>query len=106
MIEILGYKEINKGSIVGQINIKVTKWQLSLYRLMIFQKNNAKWIAFPSEKYEEDGKTKYFSLLRFDTKETHDNFQKAVFKALDEWKLKNTHKEIPEKIEEQDELPF
>jgi len=105
MIKILGYKEVNKGAILGSVSIQIEKWSLTINRITVFQKDNRRWISMPSESFEKDGEKKYFPLVKFDEREVMDRFSRHVLESLDEYLLKLNAQE-PRRHEEQEELPF
>ena len=104
MIQILGYREINKGAVLGTVNIKIVKWGLNVNRITVFQKGNNRWISFPSESYESEGEKKYFPLVKFEDRETMDRFTRNVLESLDKYLSDLTRQEKPK--EHQEELPF
>lgn len=84
MIEILDFKEINKGAIFGSVNLKITKWGLTINKCLIFQKDGRRWLSLPQEIFEKDGKKNYFPLVKFDEKETADRFSRQVLELIDQ----------------------
>ena len=82
-MKIIQYKSVDKGATRGYITLFVSKWQLTIYNITLYEKDGKMWISFPSKSYEADGKTKYFSFLRFETPEMMTKFQDAVINA---WK--------------------
>ncbi|MDP4120525.1 MAG: hypothetical protein Q8876_05665 [Bacillota bacterium] len=109
MIEILDFKEINKGAIFGTVNVRITKWGLTINKCLIFQKEGRKWLSLPQETFEKDGKKNYFPLVKFDDRETSERFGRQVLEAVE--KLINEKPQVGTilgtKFESnQDELPF
>ncbi len=103
MIEILSYKEINKGAFLGSCNIKMIKWGgFIINKVCIFQKDGRRWVILPQETYEEGGVKKYFPLNKFDNRETNESFQLTLLQTLDDFILKN--QQI--KPQQQNEIPF
>jgi len=104
VIEILNYREVLKGSLLAMINIKVMKWGLILNKVGVFHKGNQKWISLPQEKFESNGETKYFPLVKFEEKAIEEQFKSSILNALDIF-LKKNQKGNEEK-NEQMPLPF
>ena len=105
MIEIVDYKEINKNSLKAQATVRIPKWGgFLIKRIKIFQKGDTRWISFPAEQYEKEGKTKYFSLVEFDTPSMNEAFRNSFFSTLDEF-LKHQSKEEVQSYK-QESIPF
>lgn len=103
MIEVLGFREVNKGCLESKINIKDKKRGLILYKIGVFNKNGSRWITLPQEEYENNGEKKYFQLIKFDDPKEYKQFQDSVLKAIDDYKSKNTQ---TKNIQQQEDLPF
>ena len=109
-MEITQYKAINKGSLLGVFSLKLPKWgNLVIHDISSFQKDNQRWISFPSKIYEKDGKKQYFSYIRFEDQKTMQSFQEKVLEALDSY-LK-THEPVESRISaveihNNEDLPF
>ena len=104
-MKILSYKPINKGFVQGTASIE-TPSGLQIREITIFDKNGAHWISFPSRKYQQEGKDKYFSFLYLEA-EKMKRFQEQFFRALEEWIKANpilAPQEHQQNLEE--ELPF
>lgn len=84
-MEVLKYRSVDKGNLLGFLNLKVTKWGVALNDLSVFQKNGHRWVNLPSRQYEQDGEKKFFPYISFETKEMKDAFSKKVLEALDEF---------------------
>jgi hypothetical protein len=81
-MEILDFKEINKGTLIGYLDIRIPKWgNFEIHGLCIFQKNNSRWITFPTKKIDD----KYFPICRFTEKSLQDRFFEEVKKYFDLW---------------------
>jgi len=99
-IEILSFKRINAGCLVGSFNMYVPKMGLEINNCNVFQKNTGeRWITFPSREYETEGQKKYFPYLRFREKEHMEIFTKVVFESLDKYFSENP-------IVADEDLPF
>lgn len=83
-IEILNFKSINKGHILGTCDIRLPKWgNFMIYKLTIFEKNENRWVSFPSEKFIKDGQKYYIALCRFESPNLMEIFRKNFFIAFD-----------------------
>ena len=84
MIEIIEYKPVGKGYLMGTFSLKLPKaGNMILRNLAFFEKGTQKWISMPSREYEEDGQKKYFPLVTFEKPETLKAFQKETISALE-----------------------
>ena len=106
-MEITKYREINKGSIKGSFDIKIVEWGGMLIRNSLhFVKEDKEWISFPSQKYEKDGETKYYSYIDFEDVKNKKKFSDKICELI-----KRYEKKLPEPIPQnnrivQDDLPF
>jgi hypothetical protein len=90
MFEITEVKGIFKGTLLASANVVVPKWgKFFISKITVFEKNGGRWISFPSETYEKDGKRKYAARCGFVDAEMHKAFEKEFFKAFDEYVAKN-----------------
>lgn len=96
---------MDKGFLQGTCCIE-TPSGLQIREIAVFQKGAARWISFPSRKYEEQGQTKYFPYLRLEA-EKMKRFQEQLLSALDTW-IKDNPILAPQEAKEQleEELPF
>ena len=83
MITVIKYTPINKGVLVGFVDIFVEKWGLEVYGIQLFQKNGKRWINFPSRTYEKEGEKKYLPYLRFKESIHFEEFSKQVMVAIE-----------------------
>lgn len=102
-MEILKYRAVNKGNLLGFLNLKVQKWGVTINDIGVFQKNGNRWVNLPCRSYEDNGEKKFFPYISFETRETKDSFSKKVLEALDEFSKNN---QIEEKQPSQMEVPF
>jgi len=100
-MKVLKYKEFNKGSLLGFLNLNIPKWGITINEIGVFQSNGRRWVSLPSRMYEVEGEKKYFPYICFDEKTHKDAFSDAVIKALDEF---SSAQPIKESVEM--ELPF
>lgn len=104
-MKILSYKPISKGFLQGICSLELPSG-LQVREICIFSKNESRWIAFPSRKYEAEGREKFFPYLYLDS-EKMKKFQTQLLDALDNW-IKENPIIAPEQAKEQleEELPF
>jgi len=103
-MEISNLKRIDKNSLVATFDLTITKWGNFIIRNMtLFEKGSQRWIGFPSRKYEEDGKPKYFIYNGFKDRNIQDAFQKQVLKLLEPELAKQNIQQTPQST---NEVPF
>jgi hypothetical protein len=86
MIEIVDYKSFPGPTLIAQVSIRLPKWGgFIIKRIKVFQKNEARWIQLPCEKYEKNGQTKFFTLCEFETPAMNEAFRTAFFKSYDDY---------------------
>jgi len=95
-MKIHNFKKIDKGNLIGKLDIEFENWGLTIRDCMILNGKNGMWVSFPSRQYESEGQKKYFNLIIFD-KEKH--------KAINESVLERLKKELQE-APSVNELPF
>lgn len=109
-MEIKNYKSFDKAPLQAMFDLKVPKWgNLIIKGMKLFSKNGQRWIAFPSEKSEKDGKTEYYPRLFFEDKEVMEKFKVEAIKAIDKYCLENAQKQpqTQKQLEpDPDGLPF
>jgi len=85
-MKVLEYKQINKGAVLGSMNIQMDEWNDVIIRdIVLFQKDGKRWLSFPSRSYEKEGKREYFHYIRFEDKAKHDEWQQKGLKALQDY---------------------
>ncbi len=83
-MEIIEFKPIGKGALIGECSIRLPKWgNFVIRRVKIFEKDAKRWITFPSAEYEKEGKKCYFYYNTFETREMMDAFRDQFFEAFD-----------------------
>lgn len=85
MIEILRFKEVNKGFLQSSVNVKIKEWDLIINKICIFNKEGNRWINFPQENYEDNGEKKYFPLVKIDNPEKMAKLQKEILEEVDRY---------------------
>lgn len=84
MIEIVDCKQLNKGSLLATINIKLPKMRnFVINNITVWEKNGKRWVSMPSREYESEGKKKFFAHCRFEDREINDQFQNAILDAFE-----------------------
>lgn len=104
-VVIINYREVNKGVVVGSVDVYLPKSGIEIFNLTHFNKEGKEWISMPSKEYEKDGVKKYFSHVRFRERPHQDAFGRAVIDAI------RKHQPKPpapkqEKLFEEEEMPF
>lgn len=83
-MEILSVKEVDKGAFKQVVDVKLNEWNgFIIRRIKIFGTGKDRWIGFPSECYEKDGKKQYFAYCIFEKPEQKKKFEEEFFSALD-----------------------
>ncbi len=103
-MKILSYKPIGKGFLQGTCSVE-TPSGLQIREIAVFQKGTSQWIAFPSKKYEADGKEKFFPYLFLEA-EKMKKFQNRILDALRDWIRDNPILAPTEAKQIETELPF
>jgi hypothetical protein len=105
MIEILRYKPINKGAMLGFFDCYIEKFGLEIFGCSLYEKDGRRWVNFPAKPYEEEGQKKFSPDLRFRRREHAEAFSEACKKALDHFL--EAQRAMGEKKEEAfEDLPF
>ena len=82
-MEILNFKQINKGCLVARFDVYIPKWGFTIRGCSLFNKDGHRWISMPSHKIErEDGSTMHYEHVRFDNC-IKDRFQNACIDNID-----------------------
>lgn len=107
-IEVLKYKEINKGAMLCSLSVFVEKMGIEINDIIIFQKNGRRWANMPSRQYEKDGETKYFPYLRFRERDHQNAFSDQVVRAMEDYCMKQAsiQQEPPIPQQPEEEVPF
>ncbi len=111
MIEILNFKFLNKGPLIGTFTVKLQKMGGMVIReCTLFEMGDKRWVNLPSRTYEVDGKKKYFSFVIFEDRATDDKFKDLIMKSVTEY-MKNLQTvaiapEREKEFEDMCELPF
>lgn len=103
-VEIIAYREVNKGSVVGSVDVFLPRNGMEVYNLTYFNKDGKEWISMPSKEYEKDGQKKYFQFVRFRDRNHQDAFGRAVIEAIRKFQPKPPAPKEQSMFEE--EVPF
>lgn len=102
-MELIKYKEVNKGYLKGYADFFIENWELEIYGCGVFSKEGRNWVAMPSREYKDaDGKTKYFPIVKFRNKHHHDAFADMALRTIEP----HLKKQQQQTQEEFDGLPF
>ena len=85
-VEILKYFEKDYEHTKAYLDVKELTRGIEIYGLRVVEgKNGNRFIGMPSKKYDKrDGTTGWWDIVRFSDRSDGDEFQKAVFAALEE----------------------
>jgi len=105
-VEIINYKEMNKGHMVGFVDVYLPRSGLEIHNLTYFRKDGKEWISMPSKEYtDKEGQKKYMQQVRFRDRNHGDAFGRAVIEAIRKFQpTPPTPKE--QMMHEEEELPF
>lgn len=82
MIECRKFRYVGKGAIVGNADLYVPQFGLHIYNCTVFQKDGRRWLSFPSKEKDVNGEKKFFPQIRFEKRESMDNFTIQAMKAI------------------------
>lgn len=100
MIEIIKFKEVNRNTLKGYVDIFLPNSGLEIYGCTYHVKGNNQWVNMPQKEITlSDGSKKYFSITRFREANHRDAFSRAVLQALKNYKPSNTPND-------EEEVPF
>ena len=105
-MEITKYRPINKGCVIGNFGLKISKWGIFINDCTLFDKGGKRWISLPQRQYEDKGEKKYAPYISFMEKSHMIAFTEKVLAILDEHIAKSASSMPEEKCEGQGELPF
>lgn len=98
-MEIINYRKIEQGFLVASFDVIIPNWGNIIFKkCKLFNKNGHRWVSFPSNKFEKDGKTLYTPNVAFQEKQTHKKFEIKLIELID----KGMYKEYLTPPEEQD----
>lgn len=83
-MEILNFKPIGKGVLIGKFDAKIPEWHITIRGIVIFEKDGRKWIAMPSKEFTNDqGAKKHYEHVVFDSPSIKEKFSKACLEKLE-----------------------
>lgn len=82
MLNVVHYKEVNKGSVKGLFDVEIPKWGMTIYGCAHFCMGQKEWVNPPARKVEKEGdKPSYLPYVRF-SGESNAKFQAACIEAI------------------------
>ena len=103
-MEITYYTPNTEGNVAAYLGVRIPMWGMTINDCReIKTKKGGRFIALPSRRYEENGETKYYPIISFDTK-IAERFQTSVKKAIEEHLKKQNQQQ--ETADNDDGLPF
>lgn len=82
-MQVSNWKKYEKGSLQGFFDVLLDSG-LTIRGMTYHSKGDAKrWVSFPSKPYEENGETKYQSILHIPDENRWKKFQELALQALD-----------------------
>jgi len=107
----MSFKQMDKGSLKGFLSLKIpTEYDSLIIRdVSYFEKEDQKWLSFPSKEYvKKDGKKAWIGHLYFENKDYREAFQKDALEALDAYRnnVAIAASETAKNNDQDDELPF
>lgn len=89
MIECIGFRKHESGTLQGFANFFIPKMGLEIYGCALHKKGERRWLNMPSKEIIEDGKIIYLSVIRFRDKGHFELFIKQAKEAIDNWVSEN-----------------
>jgi len=80
-MDIINYKEINKGCLQAKFDVSIPEWGLTLRELTLFSKDGKQWLGMPSRQYEKDGQKKNHDLVSFE-KNKRQRFESSCIEKI------------------------
>lgn len=104
MIECTKYRSCERGCLLGFADFFVEKWGLEIKDCQLYQKDNRRWINFPSKEFVNgDGEKVFYQIIKFREKEHANAFAEEAKKAIEMYSKNNT---VEEKKDIFDDVPF
>lgn len=79
-VEILAWREHQKNSMQGYVDIRLPKAGFCLRNISVHMKDGRRWLGMPSRKDESD---QWVPIFEWNDKQVVERFRDAVLKALD-----------------------
>jgi hypothetical protein len=78
-------KLINKNTLVGSVDLTVTKWRFTFRGCLWHRKGESEWIAFPAKEWtNQDGNRKFTNLCEFINHGDQRRFKEMALAAIRE----------------------
>lgn len=81
---IKNFKLASQGSRIAIFDVEVSNLGLQVRDMILLEKNNRRWVNFPSRIREQDGRNIYVSVVEFLNPDHNKKFQEEVFKLAEE----------------------
>ena len=86
-IEIVSYKQVEKGSLKGIVTIRMSNVGMEIKDLCVFEKAGKRWVNLPSKQVKDKtGEMIYAPVIEFFDNRKRELFRDAVLDALDAWR--------------------
>ncbi len=86
MIEIIKFTPVQRDTFQSIVDIKIHKWGNFIIRgVKVFEKNDQRWISFPTREFEKDGEKKHAAICSFEKSSTQDLFHQRFFESYDKY---------------------
>jgi len=71
-MEIVNYKPVGKGSLVGMFDVFLPKLNWTITGWCHFENDQKRWVSPPQRPFKKDDKTLYYDLIKMDKQERMD----------------------------------
>jgi hypothetical protein len=84
-MEIQNFKFVQRGHLIGQFDILIPKWELTIKECSLFEKGHHRWVSLPTRSFDgQDGKKAYVPIVKFGEK-VFDRLQAAALAKIDDF---------------------
>jgi len=89
-LKVIAYKPINRGKLVGFLDVFIPSVGIEIYGLTAFESDGRRWFNLPSREYEDKdtGQKKYSPIMRFPNEAYYNAFMNALRKEFDAYCMK------------------
>lgn len=86
-LKVINYIPVNKGKLLGRIDIFIQSIGLEIYDLTIFQDGGKRWFNLPQRDYvdKETGERRWIGTMRFPNELFYKAFMEALRKEFDRY---------------------
>jgi len=86
VIECTRFHHVNKGHLVGFAELYIPRWKAIIKGVKLYEKDGARWVSMPSEKYtDKEGNDRYSPIIKFTEQDVTDKFCEQAKQAIDAW---------------------